>query len=391
MFLWFGEVASELGTRTATIAYPLLVLALTGSPAAAGALGFARTLPWFLFALPAGVVVDRANRKAVMLVSDAAACIAMLSVGLALALGQLSLPHLFAAVFVEGSAFIFLHVAYVSSLKQFVPVEQLPDAVAYSSTRESAASLAGPPIGGFLYGFARSLPFFTNAISYLVSFATLLLIKTRFQQERTERPGRLLGEIWEGLRWLWHQPFLRTSLLLVGGANFFSNAVVFTLIVVAREQGASSALIGAMLATIAAGGLLGALAAPRLRRWIGGRTIVVGFNWVAVAIVVPLLIASHPLAYGAIAAVIAFFGPTWNAVVDGYRISIVPDHLQGRVSSVDNLMAFSAIPLAPLVAGLLLEGTSGDWTLIVLGTVMLTLAVLGTVSRSLRVPLPART
>lgn len=389
MFLWVGEVASELGTRTATIAYPLLVLALTGSPAAAGALGFARTVPWFLFALPAGAVVDRVNRKAVMLVSDAAAFVAMLSVGLALALGHLSLTHLFAAVFVEGSAFIFLHVAYVSSLKQLVPVAQLPDAVAYSSTRESAATLAGPPIGGLLYGFARSLPFFANAISYLVSFATLLLIKTRFQEERAERPGHLLGEIREGLRWLWHQPFLRTSLLLVGGANFFTNAVVFTLIVVSREQGASSALIGAMLATLAAGGLLGALAAPRMRRWIGGRKIVVGYNWVAAATIVPLLLVSQPLAYGAIAAVIAFFGPTWNAVVDGYRISIVPDHLQGRVSSVDNLLAFSAIPLAPLVAGLLLEGIGGDGTLIVLGTVMLTFAVIGTISRSLRVPLPA--
>jgi MFS family permease len=389
MFLWLGEVASELGTRTATIAYPLLVLSLTGSPAAAGALGFARTVPWFLFALPAGAVVDRVNRKAVMLVSDAAACIAMLSVGAALAAGRLSLAHLFAAVLVEGTAFIFLHVAYTSSLKQLVPVEQLPDAVAYTSARESAATLAGPPIGGLLYGFARSLPFFANAVSYLVSFASVLLIRKPFQETRAERSASLAGEIREGLRWLWHQPFLRTSLLLVGGANFFSNAVVFTLIIVARERGASAGLIGAMLATIAAGGLLGALAAPRLRHWIGGRTIVVGFNWVGVAIIVPLVIASHPLALGAIAAVIAFFGPTWNAVVDGYRISIVPDHLQGRVSSVDNLMAFSAIPLAPLVAGLLLEATSGDVTLIALGAVMLTLAVVGTVSRSLRVPLPA--
>jgi predicted MFS family arabinose efflux permease len=389
MFLWLGEVASELGTRTATIAYPLLVLSLTGSPAAAGALGFARTVPWFMFALPAGALVDRVNRKAVMLVSDAAACIAMFSVGAALAAGRLSLAHLFAAVLVEGTAFIFLHVAYTSSLKQLVPVEQLPDAVAYTSARESAATLAGPPIGGLLYGFARSLPFFANAVSYLVSFATLLLVRKPFQETRAERSGSLAGEIREGLRWLWHQPFLRTSLLLVGGANFFSNAVVFTLIIVARERGASAGFIGAMLATIAAGGLLGALAAPRLRHLIGGRTIVVGFNWVGVAVIVPLMIASHPLALGGIAAVIAFFGPTWNAVVDGYRISIVPDHLQGRVSSVDNLMAFSAIPLAPLVAGLLLEATSGDVTLIALGAVMLTLAVVGTVSRSLRVPLPA--
>jgi MFS family permease len=389
MFLWVGEVASEFGTRAATIAYPLLVLALTGSPAAAGALGFARTVPWFLFALPAGAVADRANRKTIMLVSDAAAFLAMLSVGAALVVEELTLAHLFVAVFVEGTAFIFLHIAYASSLKQLVAVEQLPDAVAYSSARESAASLAGPPAGGLLYGFARALPFFANAASYLVSFTALLLIKLPLQEVRGERSGNMYDEIRAGLRWVWHQPFLRTSLLLVGGANFFSNAVVFSLIIVARERGASAALIGAMLATIAAGGLLGAVAAPWLRRWIRGRTIVVGFNWLGVAIIVPLVIASHPLVLGAIAAVFAFFGPTWNAIVDGYRISIVPDRLQGRVNSADNLMAFSALPLAPLVAGLLLEAGGGDVTLVVLGSVMLALAVLGTLSRSLRVPLPA--
>ena len=389
MLLWVGEVASELGTRAATIAYPLLVLSLTGSPAVAGALGFARTVPWLVLTLPAGALIDRVNRKAVMLAADGAACIAMLSVGAALAAGRLSLAHLFAAVIVEGAAFIFLHLAYTSSLKQLVPGEQLPDAVAYTSARESAATLAGPPIGGLLYGFARSLPFFANAVSYLVSFATLLLIRRPFQESRAERSQNMVGEIREGLRWLWHQPFLRVSLLLVGGANFFSNAVVFTLIIVARERGASAASIGAMLATIAVGGLLGAFVAPRMRHLIGGRTIVVGFNWVGVAVIAPLVIVSHPLAYGAIFAVLAFFGPTWNAVVDGYRIRIVPDHLQGRVSSVDNLLAFSALPLAPLLAGLLIEGIGGDETLIVLGAVMLVLAVVGTVSRALRVPLPA--
>lgn len=387
MLLWIGEVASELGTRTATLAYPLLALALTGSPATAGALGFARTVPWLLFALPAGALVDRLNRRTIMIVCDAAACVAMASVAVALALDRLTLGHLFVAVFVEGSGFIFLHIAYTGALKQLVPAEQLPDAVAYSSTRESAASLVGPPLGGVLYGVARALPFAVNAASYLVSLASLLLIRKPFQETRVAQKRSLRAEVREGLTWLWHQPFLRTSLLIVGGSNFFSNAVVFTLIVVAREEGASPGLIGAMLGILAVGGLLGALTAPRLRRRIGGRTIVVGYNWIGVAVVLPLVAASHPLVLGAIFGVMVFFGPTWNAVVDGYRISITPDHLQGRVSSADNVLAFSAIPLAPLVSGLLLEAVGGDATLLALGAFIAILATVGTLSRSLRVPL----
>jgi predicted MFS family arabinose efflux permease len=387
VLLLTGEIGSAIGTQTSAIAYPLLALAISGSPATAGALGFARALPWVLFSLPAGALVDRLDRRRIMLACDVVALGMMASVAIVLALGQLRLPHLFAAGFVEGGAYVFLHLCYAGAMKQLVAQEQLPDAVAYSAARESVAHLVGPPVGGALYGVSRSLPFVTNAVSYLVSLASLLLIRTPFQEARPQRPGQILTEVREGLTWLWRQPFLRTSLLLVGAGNFYTNAVGFTLIVVARGNGASSALIGAMLAVLAAGGILGVTAAPFLRRRVGARTIVVGYSWVAAAVVVPIVLTSHPIAWGVIFAVLVFLGPTWNAIVDGYRISITPDRLQGRVSSADNLIAFSAIPLGPLIAGVLLETFSGDTALLALGCFMLAIAVIGNMSRSLRGPL----
>jgi MFS family permease len=388
--LWTGEVASEVGTRTASIAYPLIALALTDSPAWAGALLFARTIPWFLLVLPAGVLADRLDRRRIMLACDACACAAMVTVAVALALDRLTLVHLFGAVVVEGSAFIFLHVAYAGVLKQLVRPEHVPDAVAFTAARESAATLAGPPIGGVLYGISRALPFAVNGVSYLFSFVSLMLIRKPFQETREKPSGRIVSDVREGLAWLWRQTFLRTSLLLVGGSNFFTNAVVFTLIVRARQDGASAGLIGAMLATLAAGALLGTFAARWLRRRLSARTIIVGFFWIGAVVAVPLALVSEPIALGAIFAAMQFFGPVWNTVVDGYRISIVPDELQGRVASADNLMAFSALPLGPLVAGVLIERFGGDATLLALGAFMVVVAAAGTSARSLRVAIDVR-
>jgi MFS family permease len=391
LLLWTGQAASVLGTRTASVAYPILALALTHSAVDAGLLAFVGRLPWFAFTLFAGAIADRADRKMVMLASDVVAAAAMTSVAGALIAGALTLPHLFAASFAEGTAFIFMHVCQPGALRRIVPAEQVPDAIARAEAREYGTSLAGPPLGGVLYGLARSLPFAVNAISYLFSFASVLLIRTRLVDDDAPAPREpVLREIREGIRWLWHQPFLRASLLLVGLVNFFSNGVSFVLVVVVRQHGGSAALIGTMLAISCAGGLLGALAAPRLRRLLPRRLVVLSIMWVGAAVSVPLAaVAPHALALGTIVALVSFIGPTWNAVVDGYRISIVPDRLQGRVSSVDALLAFSAIPLAPLVAGVLIEAIGGRATLLAFGALMLAVAVTGTASRGLQMPAEA--
>lgn len=103
-----------------------------------------------------------------------------------------------------------------------------------------------------------------------------------------------------------------------------------------------------------------------------------------VSVILPLVATPHPLVIGALLGVLSFLGPTWNAVVDGYRISIVPDELQGRVASVDHLVAFGGAALGPLVAGVLLETIGGSGTFLGVAALMLALAVVGVLARSLR-------
>jgi MFS family permease len=121
-----------------------------------------------LFYLPAGALVDRWNRKRVMLIADAGRALALGSLALVLAVGSLSLAQIIVVAFVEGSLFVFFSLAESAALPQIVPKEQLPTAVAQNQARVQGADLVGQPLGGALFGISRLLPFAADAVSYAV-------------------------------------------------------------------------------------------------------------------------------------------------------------------------------------------------------------------------------
>jgi predicted MFS family arabinose efflux permease len=384
VLLWLAEATSGVGLQVAVVAYPLVVLALTGSAAAAGIVGFARTLPWLLFSVPAGALIDRLNRKRVMLGADAVASVALATIPVAVWLGSLSVTQVAIVAFVEGTCAVFFQIAETAAVRMVVPAEQLPDAIAANDARAYAARVAGTPIGGALLAASRALPFAADAFSYFASLVLVLATRKDFQEERSSlRRPRFAAEVAEGGRWLLAQPFLRTALVLVGGGNFAFAGVTLAVIVVAKEKDASPVLVGVMLAFGGVGGLIGAVAAPWLRRRVTPRLIVVGINWLDAGLFAAMALAPDALVLGVLLAAISFIGPTWNAVVDGYRISIIPDPLIGRVQSFDSLVAFGCASLGPLVAGLLLAGVGGDATFLLFAAFMLVLAFTSTILSAL--------
>src|SRR5207253_146969 len=280
VLLWSGQVVSTLGSEVSGLAFPLLVLSLTGSPAQAGVVGFARALPYLLVYLPAGALVDRWNRKRVMLTADAGRALAIGSVAMWLAVGRPPVAWLAVVSFVEGALFVFFQLAESAALPHIVPKEQLPLAIAQNQARVQGAQLAGGPLGGVLYGAARLLPFAADAASYAVSFVSLLFVRPALQEARERPPTRLRSEVAEGMRWLWNQPFLRTATLLVAGTNFVHQGLFgIVLIVRARELGASPALLGRVQSAslvIAWGAIpLGSLFAGFVVATIGARETII--------------------------------------------------------------------------------------------------------------------
>jgi hypothetical protein len=320
-----------------------------------------------------------------MLAADGARALALSSIVAALALHRLTFVQLVLVALVDGTGFVFFNVGERSALRSIVPDHQLTAALTRNQSREYAALLAGQPLGGVLFAVGRLVPFLVDAISYTVSIATLSFIRVPFQQAATTPERRhLLREIRAGLSWYWRQPFIRATSLLVTGSDFTLNALYLVVIVLAKQRGASPALVGSLFAFLGLGGLLGAAAAPWLTRRLSMRAIVVATQ-TSIAILVPLLIlVPGRVAPGVLYGAMLFFHPAWNATVGAYRLRVAPLELQGRVASVATLLALGAVPLASLASGLLLQTTGTTPTLLAFTGVMFVVAFAALVTPAVR-------
>lgn len=384
LLLQVGQTLSTIGSQSTQIAYPLLVLALTHSPARAGVVGFAGVIPWAIFGFGAGVLADRAPRRRVMVTSDAVRIAAVGSVIVAIAVHHLTFVQVALVAFLEGTMFVFFNVAEFGALRSVVSTVQLPRAVAAEQARYSTVQLVGPPLGGALFGLGRALPFVANASSVLFSLGSILSIRTPFQEERDAVEAEpLRAQLAEGLRWLWGRPFLRTCALLFTATNLIYEGLILVLVVVGRRQGLSAGEIGGLIAAFGACSLIGSSLAPRLQRLLSMRAIIIGSVWVPLSISVFVL---FPNVYVLLAVIIPMmtFLPTTNATVIGYRVAVVPDRLTGRVNSAARTIALCGAPLGPLSAGLLLSATSPRITIGAYALFLLVPALIGTWSPSIR-------
>jgi MFS family permease len=389
--LWFGQTLSLIGSSSSGVAYPLLVLSLTGSAAKAGIVSFSNWLPYVVFQLPAGALVDRWNRKWTMAACDACRAVALGSVVVALATGHLSYSQLVLVAFVERTFSIFFAPAEAAALSRIVPAERMSQAVAQNDARENAAGIVGPPLGGVLFGVAQLAPFLVDAVSYLASLLTVTSLRTPLAPSRDALRMHLRDEIREGVSFIWRIPFLRATSLQAMGTNVTWSAVVLSMIVVADHHGASGGEVGAMLALFALGGVLGSPASGPLLRAVSPPMLIIGAVWYWGVVVSLLLLTTNPFVLGMIGAAALFLAPAWNGAVVGSRVRMTPDRLQGRVAAVEALLSFGARPFGTLASGFLLEGIGGRATLALIAVYTIIIALISTASPALRqAPPPAK-
>jgi predicted MFS family arabinose efflux permease len=384
LLLWVSQAASVLGSQISFIAYPLLVLALTDSATKAGLVATAASLPALLLYLHAGVLVDRFDRKRIMLVSDAVNALSAASLGAAVLLDRVAFAHILAVAFIHGTGFVVFSLAELAALPRVVLPTQVSEAIARNESRTYAALLIGPPIGGALFAVGRAAPFLVDAVSYALSFGLVSRVKTTLQEQRERATSRMRDEIVEGISWLWSRPFLRYSVFLVAGLNLIVNSVALLVIIHARQEGVHPSLIGVLFASFGVGGLLGSLAAPRLQRRLHTRVVVLGILWLDAVLVLLLAPTANPLIVIPVFTALAFFGPTWNAVVTGYRVAIVPDPLQGRVNSAARVVAIGAMPLGYAIGGFAVDTVGSSASILGFGLAMAMLAAVATLIPSVR-------
>lgn len=385
--LWGGQAVSSVGSQVSQLALPLLILALTHSPAQAGLLAALRGVPYCLLVLPAGALVDRWDPRRVMIFCDIGRALALGSVPLALALGHLALSQLFLVTFIEGTLFVFFDQAESNCLVRVVSKEQLGTAVAQSKATEGTAWMLGPALGGLLFGLGRGVPFLTDAVSYALSVAALLTLKTdvRPAAREADAPAPHLGrEIGEGLRWLYEHRVIRFVAALTGGLMLFSSGYTLILILLAQRLHAGSAAIGLILATGGLGSILGSgLAVPLQKRFRFG-PLMIGATWVWALTWLLCIFAPNLVVLGVANLLSFIIVPIYMGTQYAYRLAQIPDRLQGRVNSVFRLIAFGSSPLCLALTGLLLQKLGPVLTVWITFAPQLLLCLAATFHRGLR-------
>ncbi len=387
MLLWTGQLLSELGSQTSAVAYPLLILSLTGSPAEAGVVGLAKWLPLAVCAIPAGALADRVNRKRLMIASDAIRMLGAASIVLMLAISEPSYLQIVIVAFIDGALFTTSYICERGALPHVVAADQLSDAVAQNEARSFAATIAGPPLGGVLFAIARALPFIVDTVSFLISMTTTSLTRARFE---TESPGAsqsrrtIRADISGGFAWLWQHPFFRATSILFALGNPVFTGLYLLAILLAKEHGASPATVGVVLAIIAAGGMLGALSAGTIRRALPPRAIIIAEQWLLLTLVLTLVLVSDPLLIGLAIAGAEFLTPTVNSVVAGARVAATPDQLQGRVQAAAIMATMSLAWLGPLAVGLVYQHAGPTTTILILAGWTLLSVAIATLAPALR-------
>jgi MFS family permease len=378
-----GQLLSAVGTSTALIAYPLLTLAVTHSPARAGVVSFAQFLPIVLFSLASGVVGDRVDRKRLMIGADIVRAVAVGGLVAAILLHRLAFWQIVLVSFVEGTGGVFFGAGRSGVFKSVVPTAQLAAAASTEEARLSIVRLVGPPAGGALFGLGRAVPFLVDALSYAFSTLSLLAMRTPFQERRERADTHVFAEALEGLRFVWANPFLRLTTLMLMLGTFSAGGVQLAVVVLAKQHGVSGAGVGGLVALVGATTLLGATASPLVRRVLSPRAILLSEFWASLALVSFLVRPSVYVLAGAFAFQAFFFANT-DAAVRAYWYAVTPDRLIARVPSAMGNVMVLVTPLGPLAAGLLIESVSPRAAIALFLGVVLVAAVSGTLSRSTR-------
>lgn len=345
---------SNIGDGVLSAAFPLVVASITRDPVLVAGATVAQTLPWFALALISGALVDRMDRRRVMVITDTFRAVLIAVLGLTVATDVVNLPIIYVIAFALGTAETFFDTSAEAFLPSVVSKPQIEAANGRIQGVEWVGNaFAGPPLGALLFGFTASLPFFFDAATFLIAAVLVALIAGTFRAERSD-PRPLREEITSGLRWLFRQRVLRALAAMAGVTNLFVMGVISIFVLFAQDiLLVSDAGYGVLLATLGVGGLIGAITAPRLIPMVGPGTTIQAVVVLQAGMIFVFGLNSNPWLAGLLMALFGFLIVAWNVVSVSLRQTLTPDPLRGRVSSAARMVSWGTQPLGAVMGGLL--------------------------------------
>jgi len=360
--VWSANSFSNLGDGLYQITLPLLATQLTRSPSLIALLGVMLSLPWLIFALQAGSIVDRSDRRKVMLWVNGGRLLILFALTLAVMMGIASLPMLYVAALLLGIGETLVDTALTSIVPSVVSKERLTWANARLTAAQTVTNtFVGPPLAGYLAGLGFAVATGSSTLMYLMAGLALVLVRGTFRvssQDNAKTDRHAWRHLTEGLRFLWKDHLIRDLTLFTASMNLFWSgwgALIVLYAVKPGPMGLSEFEYGIFLTSMAIGGLLGSVICEHLQKRLGTRNaLVLDFVGTILLVGVPAL-TTNPLAVGA-AAFFAGLGATiWVILVASIRQRLVPGDLLGRVYGASRFMSWGIGPVGALLAGFVAE------------------------------------
>ena len=362
-FLWAGQTISTIGDQMSGLALPVLaVLMLHATEWQVGLMNAAGLSAFLLIGLPAGAWVDRWVKRRVMIWADVVRMLAVASVPIVWATGHLTMGYVIATAAIMSVAAVFFDVSYQSVLPLMLPKEHMGKANSALETTAQTSSVAGPAVIGFLLTIVKApVLLLVDAFSFLVSWVTLALMKVEEVPAPKHDRQPLRKEIAEGVRFVAKHPIIGRITATTAVSNLFGSAIhTLTPILVLRTMGVPAPVYGLMFTAGAIGGLLGAVAAPKLGRRVGEGNLIIwamllsslamfAFPIAAIAnnkvIGVPVIIVAEAL--------ISFSGLVYNITQVSARQALCPENLLGRMNASIRFFVWGVMPISALASGAL--------------------------------------
>jgi MFS family permease len=361
MKLWTASTTSALGSGLATISAPLLVAARTSSPLVVSAAFAAAWLPWLLFALPGGVLVDRVDRRRLMVLIDWVRVAAVSVLAVAIVTGHASIPLLYSVLFFINTGEVVFRSASQTMIPAVVPRDLLERANGWlgGGAMLTQQMIAGP-LGGFLFAVAASIPFFVNAGTYAASAILVGLVAGTYRPlpadgdgAKAARPTRSVrADIVEGFRWLMGQRVLRTMAVLIGLLNVTLIAATSVLVLLAKQRlHLGSIGYGVLFTCMAGGGILGAVSGDRIiKRVTATWTIRIGLL-IEAGMHLALATSRSPYFVGFALFAFGVHGALWGIVGNSLRQRLTPPEMLGRAGSTMLFIAAGGNCVGALLGG----------------------------------------
>jgi MFS family permease len=387
--LWIGGSTSTLGVAVADVAYPLAILAITGSPGRAGLFAALLSVGMLTCALPAGQLADRYDRRTLVIAAESCRALVTGAVAAGLIAGWLSLPMLLVAAVLLGAGQSISGAARTPLVRSVVAPEQLTTALVQEEVRQSGAQLAGPPLAGALYAIralAHAVPLLFTAGSFLVALLSAVLMKVMpggarpdphvaaarapsEQDDGKPTADEHDGGMLTGLRTIWSHPILRPAMAIFTLVNTVAAGVDLIIIVLLRHQHVPSGVIGLVLASAAMGALAGAPLVKLLHRLRPG-VLVISEAALLVAGFFLLALPFGPWWVAGILFVSMLAVPAMRVLLDVLVLRQAPDRERGRVIAAVMVLLGLGTPVGVSAAGLLLQYLTATTTMLLLGAVL---------------------